>query len=295
MQTRWNCHRITVGAGPEDFELDPSAPRLIVGSKPPYVVSLQNDEATPIDATLPGGRRLHMIGISAVLSRDGVARLYAVNKGHDAIEVFRIEPHRLAHETELRAPKGELSYANEVLALPDGDVYVSRSQGSRGIGVLFELVTKRPWAKVMHHRNGTWRVAASHLVFANGLQISANQRTLYVAAFDEKTVYAYPRNHDGSLDEANRRAFRIPAHPDNLKWLDDGRLLIAAHPSKLRTFAYMLGFGAPPSQVYALDVTSGQTELLYEGRDIPAASTAFVRDGRMYVSQIKGGWMVSCR
>jgi hypothetical protein len=293
----WQCEPIHVGFGPEDFEVDPSHPsRIIVASKDPYFVDITPAGlARPRKIEVQGlPHELEMVGIFAVRSADGVARLYAINRRHAGIEVFRIAENALAWETSIPLPNGWHKRANEVLALPNGHVYVSLAQGRGGLLQYWENLTKRKWAKVLLHRDGAWHEAATGLAFANGLQISEDEKTLYVSAFDERKIYAYPRNADGSLDEANRRALRVSGSPDNLKW-HEGRLLVAAHPSKLRTALYFVHLAKPRSLVYAIDPRTGVEEAIYDGRDIAAASTAHREGELLFMSQIKRDWIVSCR
>lgn len=301
---QWDCRAVqlqsgnVIGREPEDFELDPTpgASRLIVGSMPPFVVPItESGLGTPQPiAVHPADITLDMVGISAVLDAGGVPLLYAINK-HRGIEVFEIERDRLVHRKSIGPTRPrDLANANEVLALPDGRIYVSRAQGRSGLAGLIELLFNRPWAKLMFFDGTSWREEAGDLRFGNGLQISSDGRTLYVAAFGGKEIRAYDRAADGTL--GNPRRFRLPSHPDNLKWSGEHTLITAAHPSRIRTALHLRNIGSPPSEVYEIDVRDGRHERIYrnDGSPIAAASTVHREGGRMFLSQIIRPWLAEC-
>lgn len=301
----WDCRTVPlrsgdeVGHGPEDFELDPTpgASRLIVASKPPFVVpvtasGLGTPQPIPVE---PAGMKLHMIGISAVLANDGTPLLYAINK-HRGIEVFEIKPDTLVHVRSIPPTKPrDLANANEVFAFPNGHVYVSRSHGRAGLLWFFESLFSPPWAKLMFFDGTVWHEQACDLRFGNGLQSSEDGRHLYVAAFAGKEIRRYHRGPDGKL--TNPDLITLPAHPDNLKWSGPNTLITAAHPSKWRLAPHVLfKLGAPRSEVYEIDVREKSNRPIFhdEGSIIPAASTVH-RDGeRMFISQIVRPWLADC-
>lgn len=300
----WDCRVVrlesgsTVARGPEDFELDPTpgASRLIVGSRPPFVVPVTaSGLGTPQPIAIAGNGKdvkdLHLIGLSAVIDRDGTPLLYAIDKGR-GVAVFEIQPGQLVYRTTLA---GDLGNANAVLALPNGHVYVSRGQGTTKLRWLIEALFGRPWAKLMFFDGTTWREEVRDLRFGNGLQISQDGKTLYVASFRGREIRAYERNDDGTLGETPRH-ISLPAMPDNLKWSDDGKLTVAAHPSLFRSFLYTVNIGSPPSEVYEIDVHRGSVERIYrnDGSPIGGASSAQRKGDRMFITQIVRPWLADC-
>ncbi|HET7435863.1 MAG TPA: SMP-30/gluconolactonase/LRE family protein [Thermoanaerobaculia bacterium] len=278
--------------GPEDFEYDAAHQRLIVGSHPPVFVPVNADGTLGnfVDALATAQPDLHMVGIS--LTRDGKT-LYAINKAKRTIDIFDVTPAALVPRGSL--PQSDLlrASANEVFAARENEVYVTNAQGSRA--PIFEALTIRRWATVAYWNGTKWIRAADRIGFANGMQMSSDERTLYVAGFQEKAIHVYSRNADGTLTE--QRRLKLPSAPDNLKWDDEAKrakLVVAVHPSQLRTSLHIKISDrvSAPSRVLLVDPNDGKCEELYRGDEINAASTAFLQGKNLYISQIRRGYLL---
>lgn len=62
--------------------------------------------------------------------------------------------------------------------------------------------------------NGELKLLISNLKLPNGIQVSLDNRTLYVADSFEKRIYAYPIRDDGGIDNAKVRIFFDPDTPN---------------------------------------------------------------------------------
>jgi arylesterase / paraoxonase len=291
---------IDVEPGPEDFEYDPAYRRLIVASKPPVFVAIGDDgQLGAVTDAVPGDTsNLHMVGIS--LTPDG-RLLYAINKKTNRIDVFDVTEQALEYRHSLPRDPRIRGKANEVFAVRENEVYVSNAQGSRL--ALIEALFRRPWANVLYFDGNGWREAAKGIRFGNGIQISADEKTLYVAGFQDRAIHVYARSSDGSLAETG--LIPVGGSPDNLKWEDDARtrLLVASHPSQLRTFLHILTGGrtAARSEVRSVSVSPGDAapRVIYpapgqSGREINAASTAMLNGKHLYISQIVRPYLFHC-
>ena len=285
---------------PEDFEHDPANRRLIVASDPPAFVAI-NDDGTlgAVTQAVFDERPLDMVGIS--LTPDG-RLLYAINKNTRRIDVFEVKPDALVYRESLPQHDSIRKYANEVFAVRENQVYVSNAQGSRH--PLLEALFKRPQANLMYWNGAVWQEAATGIRFGNGMQISADEKTFYVAGFQDRAIHVYRREPDGLLTET--ALIDVGGGPDNLKWADDARtmLLVPTHRSSFNTFLHLRTCGrwAAPSEVRTVTVppaprdvktiypAAGQT-----GREVHAASTALLIGKDLYISQIVRPYLFHCR
>ena len=159
--------------GPEDLELDlrdARGPRLIVSSQEQrqsprpmgtiFSVPLAADGTlgTPkaFELVARDARPFHPHGISLVAGAPSL--LYVINHVTDAehaIEVFEIEGDRLL----FRPPpltSDLLTTPNDLVALPDGHVYVTNSGAGRSLGGLLTALLGLRRGNVVHHHGGRW-------------------------------------------------------------------------------------------------------------------------------------------
>jgi sugar lactone lactonase YvrE len=113
--------------------------------------------------------------------------------------------------------------ANAVAPLPDGAAVTSF--GSPDDPKLANLIAGRPSGFVMvwSKRTGWVHLKGSHLPGDNGIESSADGKTLYVAAWTDHALWILSR-------DGRRAPTRVPLgnfHPDNIHWQHDGTLLIA--------------------------------------------------------------------
>jgi hypothetical protein len=294
---RWDCRRVDVPPGPEDFELDrwSTPPRLIVASHPPVAIPIVGEAlGTPVPLQVdPAVPRFEPIGISLV-RRDDETLLYAINKDV-GIEVFRVEPAALRHLATLESPL--IVTPNEVVATPSGHVYVSNMFAHAGLRGRLSALFRTRSGNVVHFDEREWRVAAGPIGFGNGMLVSPDGRRFWVAAFAERKLYRYDRDPaTGRL--GNPTAIETGGFPDNLQWDRYPRIAAAVHPSYVRTSLHLLtgGRANSPSSVETIDGISGTVDELFrdDGQTISAASTALRYGSHLYVSQIRRGYLLDC-
>jgi arylesterase/paraoxonase len=289
--------------GPEDIELDAGdarGPRLIVSSH-----ERRRKDTTGalfgvplVNGALGAPRPLELVdrddvpfrphGISLVAAA-GPPRLYVVNHvtGADhAIEVFEIDGDRLRFRRRLAHPL--LTAPNDVVALPDGEVYVTNT------GSPLAMLLGFRWGNVAHFDGERWAIAAEGIGFANGLAVNAAGDRVYVAGFGDQAIHEYPRNPDTGALEERLRAITVGSGVDNLTWADDHTLMVAAHP---KLFAFLRHARNPasrsPSEVYAVDVGDARVTR-YPVDAVSAASTAILYQGRLYLGQVFDDAVVAC-
>jgi len=206
-----------------------------------YLVDLASKNAAPLLPTMDPAtqrsldpdcappqnfRTLITHGLSSRSDGPDHGRLYVVNHGgNQSIEMFEWHVHgrnvALTWRGCVRVPPTVL--ANAVAPLPDGAAVTSF--GSPDDPKLANLIAGRPSGFVMvwSKRTGWVHLKGSHLPGDNGIESSADGKTLYVAAWTDHALWILSR-------DGRRAPTRVPLgnfHPDNIHWQHDGTLLIA--------------------------------------------------------------------
>ncbi|MGR6520295.1 hypothetical protein ACU5JM_01515 (plasmid) [Rhodococcus erythropolis] len=181
-------------------------------------------EAFPGCETPPDEARAATHGINAVQTGPGTFDLFVVYHGsRESIEVFDLDVNGGDPEASWRGcvvlPEG--TAANSVVGLAGGGIAITNFTDPRE-PLLPQLFTGEPSGSVWTwERAGGWtEVPGSETFGPNGIEASADGKTLYVAETMKKRVVSIP-TAGGALSEVATMAFL----PDNLRWTDSGTLL----------------------------------------------------------------------
>src|SRR4030095_1585259 len=159
-----------------------------------------------------------------------------------------VEATRLVHRTTLADPS--LVSPNDLVAVTPTQVYVTNDhRHPPGAMRTVEEYLRRPWANVVMWDGRAWREAAGGIQLANGINVSHDGRTVYVASVIGQSVRVYDRDPaTGAL--TLRGEIPLGSGPDNIEVVADGPLWIGAHPKLLTVVRYMSGaVEQSPSQV----------------------------------------------
>jgi len=298
-------YSILVGPGPEDFELQrngPHGPRLIISSQDRrkhkkdagqiLFMDLEGDDREHAHPFRIEGRHrplpLHPIGISLVEKPDQTL-LYVVHSGEMEhwIEKYEVGSDHLVYVDRFEDQR--ITTPNDLVALPNGEIYVSNAGLSRNaFGNLFATLFHRPRGSVVHFDGRTWSDLLPHALFPNGLAIDPDGRYLFINLFGAKRMRIYDRSTSKFL-----RDVELKAHPDNLSWEIPGkRLNVACHRSQWRTGLHIVSARIhAPSVGFAIDTEAaiaGRPAVtpLYDLPSFDSSSTALAFGGRIYVSQM---------
>ncbi|HEX7776929.1 MAG TPA: SMP-30/gluconolactonase/LRE family protein [Parvibaculum sp.] len=191
----------------------------------------------PVTANEPADFRPH--GISLYIGADGKRRLFAVNhpaSGGQAIEIFDVGAGGLlTHVKTVSDPL--LISPNDVVAVGPESFYATNDHGTaspRG-QTLDDLLLWRN-ANIVYFDGATMRVAGDRLSFANGINVSADGKTVYVSETLGAALHVYKRDvATGALTPSDY--IRLGTGLDNIDVEPDGALLIAAHPHLMALLA----------------------------------------------------------
>ncbi len=185
--------------------------------------------AGPGASGAPDRHKLSIHGLSIQPAGNRESTLYAVNHGgREAIEIFKLTGHPETGEPAARWEGCRLlpprSWPNAVTVAPDGSLYVTS---------MFDPTDPESWKKMASGETTgavlVWRPGAaaftelpgSRMPGANGIEVSADNRWLYVAAWAAGQVR---RLNAG--DGHTAASLQLPFLPDNLRWSRDRKTLL---------------------------------------------------------------------
>lgn len=258
-----NDNREFLKTGASDVTPNGKIWSLALKQQNPMPVAMKHDLEGPF----------HPHGI-ALYKTDSLYELYVVNHlgfAEHAIDVFEIiSPTELKHRKRIQYP--ELISPNDIIVLAQDKFLVSNDHGNpRGtIWEKVEVFMTFPWSSVSYFDGQQGHIVVEGLRMANGLALSADNKTLYIAESTGGRISRYQQG-DSPLEWAFYDALDIGAAVDNLEWFE-GRLLTGAHP---RPLEFMLHAESSdylsPSEVIEIDVS----------RESMTSKTLFMDDGRL--------------
>lgn len=274
-----------------------------------YAINLDDPGRSPV-RDLTGGvpEAFHAHGIDLFIDEAGVRRVFAVNHTHDHDEVliYRVEPGGL-FTLERTVVDPNIHHINDLAATgPDSFYYsIDKETETGSTQELIEGVLQIASGKVGYFDGESARVVATGLNYANGLAVSHDGGTLYVAETVGRRIDVFdrdPATNDVTLRERNF----VGTGVDNIYQDPDGRLFIGAHP-KLLTFA--MGHAVDPekrapSQVIVIDpenVDGADVDVdqvfLSLGDDIAGSATGFVdvASGKMLIGPVYDPHILYCQ
>ncbi len=269
------CRSVTVFPGTEDVTIDEETGIAFV--------SADDRRATAAGAPVQGGiyaLRLdgsdrvskvspesfgdfHPHGISLWRGEDGRKRLFAINHtigDGDKVEVFDVGfGGALLHVDTIAFP--EMTSPNDLVGVGPRSFYVTNDRGFRG-GVMetLEAYLALPASSLAYYNGQSGSVAVKGLTYANGVNVSADGKTLFVSEFLRRRIGVYERNPEtGSLTLLKR--YPVNTGPDNIEIASDGALWIGGHTKVFDFVKHAEDASAiAPSHVIRVNPATGETE-----------------------------------
>jgi arylesterase/paraoxonase len=230
-----------------------------------YGYNLTSPSPRLLNLTRDFRKDLHPHGIGLYIAKNGTSSLFVVNhsgKGH-FVEIFDFDGEKLSHRASI---SGDLmSSPNDVLPVGPKKFYVTNDHGNRSkFGKALEDYLQLPRAYVLYFDGTKFQKVAHDLKYANGINMSGDGRTVYVASTTGHSVFLYDRNPgNGSL--VLKRKIDLGTGPDNIEMDEKGRLWIGAHAKLLTFVKYAKDPGRrSPSQVLRITLHSRGNDLVEE-------------------------------
>jgi sugar lactone lactonase YvrE len=220
-----------------------------------------------------------------------------------------------------------ISYANSVVVAPDGTIYFTDAStrfspaewGGTYEASVLDILEQASSGRVLAHDRATasTRIVAHGFSFANGIALSSDGQTLFVAETGRYRIWRVDsRARDLDIQSGAAQATvlfdNLPGYPDNLMRGRDGRIWVGLFRPRnpaadglsqkpfmrkvlLRMPRSALPLGAPYSHVFAFDESGEVTEDLQDPSGAyPETTGATETADRLYIQSLHApaiGWM----
>lgn len=105
-----------------------------------------------------------------------------------------------------------LNSPNDMVYAPDGSLWITDPPFGLYNGMDKDPAKELPFNPVLRYANGRLTAPITDLVLPNGIGLSPNGDTLYIADFGQATIFAYPLARGGRLG-TRRTVFVFPKQP----------------------------------------------------------------------------------
>ncbi|MBL8937414.1 MAG: SMP-30/gluconolactonase/LRE family protein [Archangium sp.] len=308
------CTKVTGFTGAEDLVFDTASGLAFIsstdframeeGAPKPGVIFSWDVTAKGAPKPVPHDFvELHPHGLGLFV-RDGLKRLFVVNhptRTSSTVELFDLlEGPTLKHVRTVQAP--EFVSLNDVAPVGPEHFYVTIDAGTRAgtFGRVVETFARMPWSGLGYFDGTKASVAVPGLRYANGVAVSSDGATVFVAETTGRRLLAFSRDaSSGALTQ--RAALTAEAGLDNISIADDGALFIGAHPKMLEFLGHAKDPAHhSPSQVLRARYTNGAFELtdvaLDDGSLLSGSSVAVpLPGGRTLVGSVFEPHVLDCQ
>jgi sugar lactone lactonase YvrE len=234
-------------------------------------------------------------GIDLVQRTDGRWQLLVVNHGgRESVELFEVDDRdgRLSLLWRGCAVGPELAAFNDVVGRRDGGFYVTHMMPNdsqltamlKGALLGSETGLVYSWSA----DSGFAEVPGSNGAFPNGIELSADERYLFI------NLYLGSEVRKLDLESGQVVAVAVVERPDNSTWSADGRLLVASHTDGLMATMGCQGLEEGSCgfafEIVALDPENltGAAVTGNRGAPMGAATVALEMDGDLYLGTFSG-------
>jgi arylesterase/paraoxonase len=303
------CKQVTGGiVGVEDLTIDPETKlaylagydrrgamtgQTVRGAIWAYDLNLA--DAQPADSTanaLPDGFWPH--GVSLYRGADGRKTLFVINHagGKHTVEIFDVAGAALTHRRTVAGP--ELVSPNDLVGVGSDVFYVTNDHANAsGWRRSAEDYLRLRETTVQLFDGTKFSTALSGLGGSNGINVSADGRSLYVSAASERTVYVYDR--DPATNALTKRAaVEVPGFADNID------VLLGLH-SKIFDLLAHVGDASKPSPSHIMHLKADgkggfapQTIYYNSGEEISGASVGAALGKRLLIGAIFEPKILDC-
>jgi arylesterase/paraoxonase len=305
------CRKVDVFPGTEDVTIDPELNvafisaddrRATFAGKPVqggvFVLKLDGSDRV-MKASPDSFGEFHPHGISLWRGADGRKRFFAINhtlNDGDKVEVFDVGlGGALLHVDTIAFPA--MSSPNDIVGVGPRSFYVTNDRGIKeGFMAQVEAYFALPLSSLAYFDGQDGRIAARGLTYANGINVSADGKTLYATEFLARKVSIYDRDPaTGALKK--RKSIKVNTGPDNVEIAADGALWIGGHS---KVFDFLKHAEDPaaisPSHVIRVNPETGLREdvLIDIDGKINASSVGAVWDNTLIVGAVFDGHVMVC-
>ncbi|MCO4762060.1 MAG: SMP-30/gluconolactonase/LRE family protein [Myxococcales bacterium] len=265
---------------------------------------LSTKGSKPVNLTADFDKPFGVHGLSLV-SAGGKTSVMVVNHGAgnvfdsdgDRIENFEYTGGKLVHRVTVSDPK--LRAINDILALDHIRFYATLDHGHpTGLMRKVEDYGRLKRGSVIYYDGKTVRTVAEGFRYTNGINMSADGKTVYVAATTDAQISTFDRDLKTG-DLSGRRDFDFDTGVDNIERDAQGHLWIGSHPHLFDFLSFSKDPSSrSPSQVLKIDMRTGApktTEVyLNDGDPLSGSSVAARWRNRLLIGTVFDPTFLDC-
>lgn len=237
----------------------------------------------------PDAKTFGAHGIAIRADGKQTSTLLAVNHGREAVEIFKLNA--AGAKPTIRwvgcVPMGEGIYLNSVAFLPKGGFVATKFYDPKAPEGFSAIMAQKVTGGVLewHPETGVKPIAGTDLSGANGIEVSKDGKSLYVAAWGTQELVRFLLGK-GTVQ---KNVVKLDFMPDNLRWASDGNILVAGQNRAANAksgFAAFKGWTVVKLNPKTLKVT----EVAKDSGDSPLqnVSVAIDIDGMLWIGPFRG-------
>ena len=309
------CKSITGVLSSEDITIDPKTGMAFISSADRrnqwsssshvqkgaiYGLDLNSRDPELVNLTADFAEEFNPHGIGLWIGKNGKS-LFVVNHRQDGhfVEIFDFKDNRLIHRESIQ---GALMHSpNDVIPVGPRAFYVTNDHGNRSeLGRVVEEYLQLARALVLYYDGDDFRIVAEGLAYSNGINLSPDGKTIYVAATVGQEICVYDRDK-GTGDLKLRHTIDLRTGPDNIEVDESGNLWIGCHPKLLTFVKYSKGpEKLSPSQVLKVTVQKPDSYTVDEiylnsGEPLSGSSVAAVYKDTMLIGSVFDARVLLCK
>ena len=262
-----------------------------------YTVSL--DGSDTVTKVSPDIGEFMPHGISLWQGENGAKRLFAINhnpSGAEIVEIFDVgEGGSLSHARSISFDA--MHSPNDVVAVGADQFYATNDRGyEKGPLAFIEQYFAVPFSSVVYFDGNNGAIVKKGFAYANGINRSADGKTIYVAEILKRRVTAFERDASTYLLR-NPRRFNAGTAPDNIEVASDGSLWIGGHPKIFDFLKHAEDANEiAPSHVTRINPETGDVSDIFVSLDgeINGSSVGAANEGLLLVGAVFDSHIMIC-
>ena len=268
-----------------------------------WLIDLSDKNAEALPLNVDAGPNFHPHGIDLLTLPNGERELYVISHlsptEHEVI-IFDINAdHSLNLRRRVAYP--EMISPNDLVALGEERFFVTNDHGSPSTSFMHTveeyLGLSRSSVTYFDGQNGSFLLEG--IKSANGIEVSKDLRSLFVAEAIGRSVRRYERQDDDLTRWKLVDKLSAGTAVDNLSWVNDRTLLAGAHPKLFDFIAHAKDESADsPSEVIRIDVSgesmTKKTVYMDSGAEVSGASVATELNGDMLIGSVFEKFVLRC-
>jgi arylesterase/paraoxonase len=307
------CTRVDVAPGTEDVTIDPDLQLAFISTadrrqwynegsgevNPQNGIYAMALDGSGVRKVSPPMENFLPHGISLWRGADSERRLFVIShppSGEEVVELFDVGPNGdLTHRESISFPA--MFSPNDLVAVGPRQFYVTNDRKyESGPLAMAEAYLALPLSSIAYYDGSEGRIIKGGIAYANGINQSADGKTIYVAELLKRRIAVFDRDMaTGALKRVKN--LKVNTAPDNIEVSRDGALWVAGHSKIFDFIKHAEDENAiAPSHVIRLNPRNGLASdvLISVNGEINGSSVGAVWANTLIVGAVFDGHVMVC-